>query len=240
MKRKPFAPGAWSAGALALAIGLLWSFDAGSIRDALRENALDLQLAASRSRSLPPIVVVDIDSDALRRHGPWPWSRLALARIVDALVDAEPIVIGLDMLLTGEDRLSPAAVARRLATQTARSDLATIASQLADGDAELGRALQRTQSVLGAVLTREPGTEIHLSAPILVRGAPRLPRMWTAEAAIWPMPQLARDAAGVGLIVFENDPDGVARRTPLLARTTGETVPGFAVEGSASQRRPRP
>jgi adenylate cyclase len=230
MKHKLLAPGPWSAGLLALAAGLLWSVDAGGIRGYLRENALDLQLAPSRAASLPPIVVVDIDSETLRRYGPWPWSRVALARIVDALGTAEPILIGLDMLLTGEDRLSPAAVARRLATETGRTDLATIASDLADGDAVLGRAIGRTQTVLGAVLTREQGEEFHRSTPILVRGAPRLPRIWTAESAIWPMANLARAAAGVGLIVFENDKDGIARRTPLLALAAGEPVPGFAAE----------
>jgi adenylate cyclase len=56
--------------------------------------------------------------------------------------------------------------------------------------------------------------------------------MWSAEAAIWPLPRLARFAAGVGLIVFENDPDGVARRIPLLALAGGVTVPGFAVEAT--------
>lgn len=231
MKRKLFASGAWSAGVLSfLAIGFLWSIDAGGMRGFLRENALDIELSASRATNSPPIVVVDIDSEALRRYGPWPWSRLQLARLVDMLVDAEPAVVGLDMLLTGEDRLSPAAVARRLAIQTGRADLGSIASELADGDTELSRALGRTQTVLGAVLAQEPGTAIRPSAPILVRGAPRLPGMWGAEAAIWPMPDLARAAAGVGLIVFENDSDGVARRTPLLALAGGETIPGFAVE----------
>jgi adenylate cyclase len=230
MKGKAFAPGAWIAVALALAIGLAWSANAGGMRDYLRENALDLELASPRAPSSPRIVVVDIDSAALRQYGPWPWGRLMLARLVEALVEAKPSVIGLDMLLAGEDRLSPASVARRLATQTGRSDLAAIAGELADGDEELGRALGRTPTVLGAVLTDEPAPKIHVFAPILVRGAPRLLRMWSAEAAIWPLPRLARFAAGVGLIVFENDPDGVARRIPLLALAGGETAPGFAVE----------
>ena len=230
MKRRRFAPGARSAAALALVVLLLWSANVGGIRDYLRENALDLQLASSRLSSSPPIVVVDIDSEALRRYGQWPWSWLALSRIVAAVAAFEPAVIGLDMLLTGEDRLSPAAVARQLAVQTARPDLAVISTQLADGDQELRHAIERSPTVLGAVLTREPEPDIHPSAPILVRGEPHLPGMWSAEAAIWPVTRLAEVAAGVGLIVFENDRDGVARRTPLLALAGGTTAPGFGVE----------
>ncbi|SFK33809.1 CHASE2 domain-containing protein [Methylocapsa palsarum] len=230
MKAQAIAPGTWITIALALATGLAWSANAGGMRDALRENALDLVSASSHASSSPRIVVVDIDSPALRQYGPWPWGRLMLARLVDAVIEAKPLVVGLDMLLAGEDRLSPSAIARRLATQTARSDLAAIAGELADGDLELGHAFERSQTVLGAVLTDEPEPKFRASAPILVRGAPRLLRMWSAKAAIGPLPQLARSAAGVGLIVFENDPDGVARRVPLLALAGGETAPGFAVE----------
>jgi adenylate cyclase len=211
---------------------LAWGGDAGGVRGYLRENALDLELGFSRPGDSRQIVVVDIDSAALRRYGPWPWGRLMLARLVDALIDAKPIVIGLDMLLAGEDRISPASVARRLATETGRSDLASIAGELADGDEKLGLALERAPTVLGAVLTDERAPQINAIAPILVRGAPRLLRMWSAEAAIWPLSRLARSATGVGLIVFENDPDGVARRIPLLALAGGVTVPGFAVEAT--------
>jgi adenylate cyclase len=245
MKRKLFASVAPIAGALTiLVIGVLWALDGGGIRSFLREHALDLEMPPSRAITPPPIVVVDIDSEALRRYGPWPWSRLILARIVDALTEAQPAVVGLDMLLAGEDRLSPAAVARRLATETGRGDLAAIAGELADGDAELSRALARTQAVLGAVLALESsGTAFPGSAPILVRGAPHAPRIWGAEAVIWPMQGLAQAAAGVGLIVFDNDADGVARRVPLLALAGGAPVAGFAASfdrrsrGAAGARR---
>ena len=231
MKRELFASAALNvAVSVSLAIGALWGLDIGGFRSLPRENALDVQLSLSRVTASAPIVVVDIDSEALRRYGPWPWSRLLLARIVDALAEAQPDVIGLDMLLAGEDRLSPAAVARRLGAETGRGDLAKIAGQLADGDAELSRALGRARTVLGAVLAQDSKSEIPEGAPILVRGAPRVPYIWRAESAIWPMPDLARAAAGVGLVVFENDADGVARRTPLLALARGKPVAGFAVE----------
>ncbi len=231
MKRRSLASAVACAGAAAFfAVGAVWGFDVFGVRSLLRENALDLELPPSQTITSPPIVVVDIDSEALRRYGPWPWSRLTLARIVDALAEAQPAVVGLDMLLAGEDRLSPAAVARWLATETGRGDLATIAHEVADGDAELGRALGRAQTVLGAVLAQAAGTAFLTPAPILVRGAPHMPRIWAAEAAIGPTQDLAKAAAGVGLIVFENDADGVARRTPLLALAGAAPVPGFAVE----------
>ncbi|WP_146030118.1 CHASE2 domain-containing protein [Methylocella silvestris] len=231
MTRISFASAAQIVGAIfLLAVGTLWSIDAGGVRGVLRENALDLELPYSDAAAAQPLVVVDIDSDALRRHGPWPWSRALLARLVDALSGAGPIVIGLDMLLDGDDRLSPASVARRLAAETGRADLAAIARELADGDAELERALALTPSVLGAVLSQEPTSPYRNAAPILARGALRLPDIWRAAAVIGPFPALAGAAAGIGLIVFENDPDGVARRTPLLAFAGGVLAPGFAVE----------
>ncbi|MEJ0094702.1 MAG: adenylate/guanylate cyclase domain-containing protein [Methylocella sp.] len=230
MKRKPFASAALAVGILSLfAFGALWRIDAGGVRSFLRESALDLQLPYSREDASPPIVVVDIDSETLHRYGPWPWSRVLLARIIAALAEEKPNVVGLDILLEGKDRLSPASVARMLAAETGRVDLATIARQLTDGDAELGRALGRTQGVLGAVLAQQAAA-YQAPAPILVRGAPQLPDIWGAEATIGPTAGLAEVAAGIGLIVFENDADGVARRTPLLALAGGALIAGFAVE----------
>ncbi len=231
MKRKWPASAALTVGVLALlALGALWTFDAGGVRSFLRENSLDLQLPYSRGPASPAIVVIDIDSETLRRYGPWPWSRSLLARVVDALAAQGPSVVGLDMLLAGNDRLAPASVARRLASETGRGDLAAIAHELADGDADLAEALKRAPCVLGAVLAQKAEAAFETTTPVLVRGAPRLPRIWSSEAAIGPIPRLADAAAGVGLVVFENDADGVARRTPLLALAAGEPAAGLAVE----------
>ena len=105
------------------AFGALWTFDFSGLRTLPREKAFDLVLRHAPRGAEPPLVVVDIDSESLARHGPWPWSRAQIARLVAAVADAQPSVIGLDMLLEGEDRLSPAAVARRLAAETGRADL---------------------------------------------------------------------------------------------------------------------
>ncbi|MEI9986434.1 MAG: CHASE2 domain-containing protein [Aliidongia sp.] len=51
------------------------------------------------------IVVIDIDDESLRRVGQWPWRRDRLARLIDAAAAAR--VVGLDILLTEPDRLSP-------------------------------------------------------------------------------------------------------------------------------------
>ncbi|WP_374310087.1 CHASE2 domain-containing protein [Methylocella sp.] len=229
MTRQPFVRAALAAGALVLAVaGGLWTLDAGKARAALRESALDLALSL-----VPPpapaerIVVVDIDDATLARFGPWPWSRTLLARLVEALAAGSPAVIGLDMLLEGEDRRSEAAIARRLAAQTGRADLAAIAAELPDGDAELARALARAPVVLGAVFGSAPAGE---TVPLLARGAPRLPDIWRGEGVAAPVAALAAHAAGVGLIAFENDADGTLRRAPLLALAGGAPLPGFAAE----------
>jgi adenylate cyclase len=53
------------------------------------------------------IIVVDVDDESLRRVGQWPWRRDRLARLIDAVAGAR--VVGLDILLTEPDRLSPEA-----------------------------------------------------------------------------------------------------------------------------------
>ena len=79
-----------------------------------------------------PVVIVAIDDAGLKEIGAWPWPRATLAALVDALIPAQPCVIGLDLLLP----------------------------ESANDDAALAAALQRApnviQPVVGVEATRYP------------------------------------------------------------------------------------
>ncbi|WP_375408674.1 CHASE2 domain-containing protein, partial [uncultured Methylobacterium sp.] len=71
-----------------------------------------MQRAAPRSLEEPvPVRVIDIDDATLARHGQWPWSRDAVAGLVDTLRDLGAAAIALDVVFAEPDRTSP----RRLA-----------------------------------------------------------------------------------------------------------------------------
>lgn len=78
------------------------------------DAALQWQQPAHRSDLR--IVIVDIDDDSLQAHGRWPWLRDKLAQLITAIRQAEPAMIGLDILLP--EPTSPhsdAALAQQLA-----------------------------------------------------------------------------------------------------------------------------
>ena len=133
---------------------LVWSNDVFKVRENIRELTFDhalRRLVAARSQQ-SPVIVVDIDSDSLARHGPWPWSRLIIADLLKKIAQAKPRVIGIDILLSEPDRLSPAGLMRSLGELADRKDISELASRMPDGDAAIAAALTGVPSVFGFVL----------------------------------------------------------------------------------------
>jgi adenylate cyclase len=218
--------GAWFAVAL-----LVWLSGIFNLRDNVRELAFDNVLPVLAPRSAPsPVMVVDIDSESLARYGPWPWSRLVMADLLDRIAQAKPAVLGLNILLSEPDRLSPAGLARNLGIAADREDIASLASKLPDGDAAVAKALAAVPSVLGFVLDPVANGPPPSGVPFLARGRVEAPDIWQAAGAIGALPAIAEAGAGFGALVLMGDSDGDVRRVPLLVMVGGQPRPGFAVE----------
>ncbi len=207
---------AWMIDALSLAIVLaLWA-GVPDLRLFLRERALDRLLAFMPAVSTGPgVSVVDIDRAALDRFGPWPWPRAQMAALVRVVAAAHPAALGLDILLAGPDRFAQQ----------------TPGDRTPEGDQALRAALQAVPTVLAFALAPGQGRPVPLPAtPVLVGGAPSLPRLWRAPGVVAPEPALAGAARGFGALVAAADPDGPVRRVPLLVLTGSTLRPGLALE----------
>lgn len=174
-------------------------------------------------------VVVDIDRASIDNIGAWPWRRDKLAKLLNAIALQKPKLIALDILLEGSDELSPAAMARKLATETGDAHVAELADRVIDGDRDLAQAIGAGKTVLGAVLNANPSST-KLLPPVLVRGRLDMFDLWQAEGLIAPPDQLLSVAKGVGLIAIPGDNDGLTRRLPLLAGAGRSLLPSLAVE----------
>src|SRR5579883_2390703 len=116
--------------AAVLAVGLT----PGSGFEASRNFVFDLyQRLAPGPAPGGAVVIIDIDAESIRRLGQWPWPRDRLARLIDAARAAR--AIGVDVLLSEPDRLSPAVWA------SGRDDLGpelrAALARLSDNDARL-------------------------------------------------------------------------------------------------------
>jgi adenylate cyclase len=218
--------GVWLAMALSI-----WLSGVFSLRENGREAVFDAVLPLLAPHPAEPrVIVVDIDSDSLARHGPWPWSRLVIADLLEKIAQAKPAVLGLNILLSEPDRLSPAGLARNLGVAADREDIANLAGKLPDGDAAVARALKMTPSVLGFVLGPAAGGKPPPGVPMLARGRIEAPDIWQARGAVGALPAIAAAGRGFGAMVLAADANGDVRRVPLLVVVGGQVRPGFAVE----------
>ena len=217
-----------------------------SWRDDLRETAFDLVLASDRwlrpaadGPQAPRVVVVDIDRRSLEAIGPWPWPRATMAALVEAVAAAKPALTAIDILFAEQEPRCAGPLARgRDALGVRCEEPAVIGGKAAEGDMLLARSGEQTALVVGFVLDPQ-GSAALRRIPIVTRGSPSLPRLWSAAGAIAPPAVLARSAAGLGALSLPATDDGVVRNVPLLVGVGGHLMPGLALEtlrvaGSAS------
>ena len=222
-------PPVWPGFAVLAILLTAWSLSPTIVRGGLRERALDI-LRRQSSAGDANVAIVDIDHAAIARFGPWPWPRAWLARVVAAAAAAKPAAIGLDILLAGQDRFSPAVLREALADDDTRARLDSILPRLRDGDAALASALATVPAALGFVLQADPSGETTPVTPILLRSPLELPGLWRAESTLGPGSPLFDAAQGLGALVAAADVDGPIRRVPLLVLADGVLRPGLAVE----------
>jgi len=204
--------------------------------ETVRENAFDAVLGIDQQvqswrggLAEARVVVVDIDRKSLEALGAWPWPRDTMARLVEPVAAAKPAAIGIDILFAEPDSRSPAALARRLAILTGRTDLRDLAEQLPDGDRRLAKILAGAPVVLGFVLDPDQSGALP-SAPIMTRGALPFHALWRAAGAIGPTAVLREAAPGLGTLSLPGDADGLYRHVPLLVAAGDALLPGLALE----------
>ncbi|WDS37367.1 CHASE2 domain-containing protein [Pseudoxanthomonas sp.] len=106
MRRSPAHVGAralTALGAMALVLLLALSNVTAPLDDAL----FDLMAGSGKRTGSSQLVVVTIDPESLAQHGPWPWPRRDLARLVDQLSAAGTRAVGLQLLLAQDSLYDP-------------------------------------------------------------------------------------------------------------------------------------
>lgn len=171
--------------------------------------------------------VVDIDEEAIRRLGQWPWPRTDIAALTDRLAEAGAAAIAYDIVLSEPDRTSPPRLARRLALDPqARATLA----RLPDNDVLLAQSFARAPVVTGFFLTRDPARRtVQPKAGFAISGTEPT-GLASFSDAIPPLPQIERAARGNGFVSISTDSDAIVRRAPLIARNGRAIVPSLSLD----------
>jgi adenylate cyclase len=95
-------------------------------------------------------VFVDIDEKSLNDLGQWPWPRIIFADVIEKIIDAEPAVLGIDILLSETDRFNPNAI-----ESIAKESDINIADFFTNGDEALAGILYDAPVVLATAFGDE-------------------------------------------------------------------------------------
>jgi adenylate cyclase len=204
-------------GATALALAALLA-DPPALRG-LRHAGFDqFQRWAPRPYDDPPVRIVDLDDESLRRVGQWPWPRDQVARLLAGLQAHQPAAIAVDVLFAERDRHAPGGAA------------------LSAPDAELAGVLAGGRIALGFGLTRKRSAPagdddgLALKAGYFPMGGDPAPFLPGFAAAVANLPELQQAAAGQGAMTFVPDVDGIVRQVPLVLNLDGRLVPSLTAE----------
>ncbi|MGF1500864.1 MAG: CHASE2 domain-containing protein [Paracoccaceae bacterium] len=175
--------------------------------------------------------IVDIDEASIGRLGQWPWSRVVLADLVDALREMGAAVIAFDVVFAERDRTAPSEIARSLGGGRLTEEARRALGVLPDPDEVFAAAIARGRVVTGFA----PGVEGQATPPprpagFAHRGPEPGPALRTFPRATGNLPALSGAAAGNGSFGIVNDGDTVVRRVPLYQRAAGLVVPSLAAE----------
>jgi adenylate cyclase len=185
------------------------------------------------------VVIVDIDEKSLKSLGQWPWSRYLMTELVTAVSMYHPAALGVDMMLSEQDRTSLLRIREDLQRELNVSvPLESVPPEYLDNDYLLANALRDSPAILGVWFSFE-AQENGNSTPcadssanvVYVRDSETtpLPNLPPATAMKCPIPQLASAVHTTGFLNSLPDSDGRIRRIPLLISMDDRTYPSLAL-----------
>ncbi len=233
--------------AVAAACLALYVFQPAILRTVDYKIYDSLLIRSDHGKPSPVPAVVDIDEASLKEVGQWPWPRYQLAQLIARLYEGGAASVGLDMLLSEQDRSSPLRLRENLQRDFGLElPLDAVPEQLRDNDALLADVLRASPTVTGFFLQSEAP-----AAPAAAEGGPGAkpaegekgapgpafppacgavnvspkdcpsPRaeLFRYPSAILPLPEFRSSASGFINVI--PDRDGIIRSVPLIAEYGG-------------------
>ncbi len=185
--------------------------------------------------SAPPIIIVDIDEESLKKEGRWPWSRTKLALLIEKLHESGVIITALDFVQS-EAEINPASYLQTIA-QAQNKKLPkwfTEFEKSLDADRVFAQSLQGKEIVLGYPFHQKLNLQrgkIHTS-PVQHTSPGYLKRLTVTRMSGYTanLKQFSDNASASGFFSITPDQDGSIRRAPLITRYHDTLYPSLALE----------
>jgi adenylate cyclase len=222
----------WGAGLVATVVVVALAFSAYSPLDRLNALVFDsYQTLKPRQPADAAVLVVDIDDRSIAQQGQWPWPRNTIARMVDRLSELGAAAIGFDILFAEPDRTSPSRAMPLLAELGYQIIEPPSAPDL-DHDRRLAEAIAKSGVVVGGLALAESVTTAppRPKAGFAFGGADPKTYLHSYSGSVPNLRILDEAAAGLGVISFPPERDGIIRRIPLVSRYGDLLYPALSME----------
>ena len=160
-----------------------------------------------KSKQSEQIVIVNLGEKAIEKYGQWPFPREVHAKIISDVYSRGAGLVGSTILMPEPDRMGT----DNTLADTLKQYPVILSQTVSDSCSRSSTTIRKTGV---AVIGDGEATEF-------------LPQYPCVLSNIAPLQEAA---AGVGITSTLPEADGVVRRVPLLAQSSGEYYPAFALE----------
>ena len=171
--------------------------------DMVRLKALDQHQRNQVSMNLSNLATVEINNQTIRKLGQWPWDRNRVANQIIKLYQAGASIVVVPILFADPDRFGK--------------------------DAALARILKKTPTVIGQIPSNDKSNSGVVRGVASV-GSDWKPWVYRYPGVVGPIPEIAKSANAVGMMVIAPEKDGVVRRMPLVIASDGKLYPSISME----------
>jgi len=171
--------------------------------DMVRLKAMDQHQRNQESLTLSNLATVEINNQTIRKLGQWPWDRNRVANQIIKLYQAGASIVVVPILFADPDRFGK--------------------------DAALARILKKTPTVIGQIPSNDKSNSGVVRGVASV-GSDWKPWVYRYPGVVGPIPEIAKSANAVGMMVIAPEKDGVVRRMPLVVASGGKLYPSISME----------
>lgn len=200
------------------------------------------QFVAAKRRDTPPpeeVVVILVDDASLQFMDPlvgrWPWPRSVFGDVIDYIAMGDPQSIIFDVLFV-ERQLDSSASShtndQRLIDATATAGKVIHAMQFIRDSADEFNSQSLNPDLPSQLVERNKITGPNFDANTVSIKLPAYNNF------LIPIDGLSQNAASLGVVSVESDPDGILRRTPLLFRYQNALFPALSLAPLLDRRQP--
>jgi adenylate cyclase len=176
------------------------------------------------------VVIVAIDDRTLAQIGRWPWSRDRLSGLLQAIHQAEPDTVVLDMMFPEADLAKPALPALPPAIEHWPARDAPSNDDLLAATLRNGRFVIGFEFHFSAVQTDSPNCQLDpLRLTTIDTESNHKQALFSASGLSCSVEKLRQASLASGFLNAAPDRDGVLRRMPLLAEYRGNSYPSLAL-----------